>query len=877
MQSRTSSQAHVIKRSRSRSRRRPEQQQQQQQQAQRSGDGRRTPTHHESIFNESAYSHFTEESHTPKGRSRTKRSSSQGNMPLEGKINEHGRCARHPAIELCVRDSVTSEWRVLLQDCPLCSLDDSGLNVLRGDMAGKPSEGGGCSQATPTPSTKTNRTNTTEEESVKSWTVSDASTSEGEGSVVGRVGPLPDAEPLFRPQPPPHPRGLLGKPAPGSYPAPLPQENSKFDQGNNQVMSQFFEQNNLETSHPVQSLKELGRKLVLESEQQPRCPPPPPKRPPQKGHRNSNFQMIKESLRQSDSRASNYSSASRRQGNLRPPPRQREQASAAGGGHEESNENILGEASDIIAKMASRTNEGEAAMGSNRGARRQQQQQRQQKQKELMNLRMREGHADTTEEDPIAARVAAAEKRARAQRRREKAERKAARLRARDSLLRKSEGDGETFTMPMKDGSTHRGKTERGRASDARNTVDILQAAADIRARARRSTSRSRERVREASLFCGEAPEGDYKNDEDFDNKSMSSGKRSILNPHGLEEPPRPVTVERRSQSRERLRGRSGGPVEAGYGARSRTSREVAGPMAAPELATARGLLARRREQRQQILRRQQDAQLRKDQRLAEAGGGGGLDDADEYASHLSLKEQVLGAWSGDTRGLPDESSIAARSAATRRSGRNEPRGRSRSVVRDGISRIRSSSLFRRKGGRGRSGSDEGGGNAHTAELQTEDGRSGHGSIDSSRRSTSSFRRILSRGKPRSRSRGRRFGRGGEPNRGSHQSDSEDLDSDFDGRSTGAKSKHSSASFGVFKRSLSRGRTRPKPGKGGVAGMGMVRSLSRGNFRNDNHDDINVGEQISQYGQSTYSWEAMRTQGKPGMIRGLNGDHLLDL
>ena len=56
---------------------------------------------------------------------------SSWNMIRDGKIDERGRCRRHPNIELCRREATNNSnapWRMLLQDCPLCSLHDSGLN-----------------------------------------------------------------------------------------------------------------------------------------------------------------------------------------------------------------------------------------------------------------------------------------------------------------------------------------------------------------------------------------------------------------------------------------------------------------------------------------------------------------------------------------------------------------------------------------------------------------------------------------------------------------------------------------------------------------------------------------------------------------------------
>ena len=203
MQHRTTSSSHGLsKRARSRSRGRRQGQQQQGQQQQQHGHhmrqhseasigsgGRRTPQAQtqESSFHESANSRFSEEDNL-----QMKRCSSIGNihgnnnggmiMSQEGKINEYGRCIRHTNIELCCKDTPNSPWRVLLQDCPLCSLDEpSGLSSLqhRPTNGGEANHNGGSSsQATATPSTKTNRTLTTEEEStsdIKSWTMSDAS------------------------------------------------------------------------------------------------------------------------------------------------------------------------------------------------------------------------------------------------------------------------------------------------------------------------------------------------------------------------------------------------------------------------------------------------------------------------------------------------------------------------------------------------------------------------------------------------------------------------------------------------------------------------------------------------------------------------------
>mmetsp|Transcript_44745 Transcript_44745/g.95243 ORF Transcript_44745/g.95243 Transcript_44745/m.95243 type:complete len:122 (-) Transcript_44745:312-677(-) len=111
---------------------------------------------------------------------------------------------------------------------------------------------------------------------------------------------------------------------------------------------------------------------------------------------------------------------------------------------------------------------------------------------------------------------------------------------------------------------------------------------------------------------------------------------------------------------------------------------------------------------------------------------------------------------------------------------------------------------------------------------------------------------------------------------------------EFDNRSACAKSelyggggsKQSSvsrSSFGVFKRSKSRGKNRPKSSKVG-GGMGMVRSLSRGSFRSNRNDDDDRDLRHTQYGQS-YDHEIgsmhSTSSGKPARTRGFSRDDFL--
>lgn len=273
---------------------------------------------------------------------------------------------------------------------------------------------------------------------------------------------------------------------------------------------------------------------------------------------------------------------------------------------------------------------------------------------------------------------------------------------------------------------------------------------------------------------------------------------------------------------------------------------------------------------RQQIAERQHNAtQTRNDHRRS---GSGGEQAVDDQLSHLSLKEEVMEGWSRGENppslaAYTDNTGSATRSVTSRRSSRRTEEGseqprrsRSRSAVRDGMSKIRSSSLFRKKGEKqgGTGAAETGGGDMWATEISMEEK-----TFDSGKRSTSSFKRLLSRTKPRSRSRGRSsMSRSGHsiPNnnddeppdvqrRGSFRSNHEQGFGDFDARSAGAKSeKSSSRSFGIFNKSSSKNKKKSK------GGMGMVRSLSRGSFRN-NGDDGSERQNSRDFDYDSYSWD----------------------
>ncbi|KAL9181603.1 hypothetical protein ACHAXT_010408 [Thalassiosira profunda] len=673
-------------------------------------------------------------------------------------------------------------------------------------------EGAGSSQ----PSTMTHQTVTTAEDSssVKSWTVSEASGSDNEGGSNQSKASKESAETMFRPPPPPRPRPGTNQRQPPTLPK---RQQLQQTQPHSSAPAKF---------DPIQSLKELGRKLVQESEAenslaifddgstvasaalQSRYPPPPPKR----------------DIRTSSGRQ------------IRPPPR--------GSPMVDSSEKILGEASDILARMESLTSEGGEPSAAHRAKARQRLAQQYQEERlkisgteesltqacDVVNMMENMDFQEQQRTDD--------EKAARAQRRREKAERKAARHRERE--LRKQQlqhqltNDG-TFTMPMNDEPVRRG---RGREmAPGGGTDDILQAAAAIRARARRSASRSRERVKEASLFIGETP-ADTAYDSEGDHISLSSEKRrSILNPHGLENQPAPTRIERRSQSRERRRSSSGGRNADQSDSRSigdRSSRRYTPPN---QPRTAEELLSRRREMRQRIAKRQTHAESKRDHRRAGSGG---------------REEMSIGNEWQDGRSQSIESAAMRRRSRSR--GRTDDRsegrrGRSRSVVRDGISKIRSASLkpFKSKKGDsiGKSWDNEG------------------ESVGSGGTGRRSFKRMLSKSKPRSLSRGRSVGGRSVGGEWAIKSDPFVVNDD-DNKSGGARSMSASSALDLAKGVFKKVKSKPK-NKGGGGGLGMVRSLSRGSFRHQTHDLSDTRSEAFPT-RNENEWE-MRSLGRPNPFR----------
>ena len=614
--------------------------------------------------------------------------------------------------------------------------------------------------------TSSNITQTTEDDSsLKSSASPDASTSEKESSHTSRIGPFfSTPKQLLYPPPPPKPTfNTMGM--------------GQSSQDNNS--SQGKHQSRQKNSDSIQVLKELGRKLLMETEATGGASYPPddlsigmrstatsrsrsrrPQTPkhvrgcqtsPQNSAENMKMDAFsgRENIRSLSTKDLSQKKWQRQI--ERSPSLQEAIESVAASRTEELNDGILGEASEIIARMGRLTNSEQTSFRT-----------RKSRQQQI------DGVVGDTDAD------SAVEKLARAERRKERAEKMASDLRLRENLSPHGEDGKKLYTLPMNDVVTTRGREEM--CMD-----DILKTAAQVRARARRSASRSRERVKEAATFCGEAPSENtyYEGQSEDDQTSLSSERRrSILNPHGLKDQPRPPATERRSQSRERKRNTSGDGLPAGE---TRTGRNANGDknLGYKQLSTAEELLSRRREMRQKIKDRQSN-----------------------------LKEQVLEESTSRPSRRADEANEQRRGRSTlspswRADVTNEKRrGRSRSAVRDGFSKIRSASLRAlRKEDKGTDGEDE------------------SKTIDSGRQSTYSFKSLLSIGSRRSLSRGRNKSQRG------IGVDDDCEGSDYEQRYGDARSSTKSEGFDVqsfFKRSLSRTR-QPKD-------SGMARSLSCDRF-----------------------------------------------
>jgi len=310
--------------------------------------------------------------------------------------------------------------------------------------------------------------------------------------------------------------------------------------------------------------------------------------------------------------------------------------------------------------------------------------------------------------------------------------------------------------------------------------------------------------------------------------------RRSILNPHGLEDEPRPTQMERRSQSRERRRSSSRG--------RHRTREIPHHQQQQQPPTTAEDLLNRRREMRQRIAERQSNASQSRTDRRRRMSSGDRSRAATEENDDLTRR-------STDTRSSRRHGRSRSKSRRSRSKSRsraatdeksecnNSRRGRSRSAVRDTFSKIRSASLTFRKKDIGIDLDDE--------DLYT---------IDTGKRSTgtSLSKRLLSKkeknSKPRSLSGGRRntlqeWGGISEP----HIFDESMGSGNFP--QSVAKSENltrQSSRLGMFKKSSEKK-------------LSGIRSLSRGKFRDT---DLESADTFTERGNVDLftSWEMAGSQ-----------------
>ncbi|KAL7492400.1 hypothetical protein ACHAWT_001536 [Skeletonema menzelii] len=569
---------------------------------------------------------------------------SSWSMIRDGKIDEQGRCRRHPNIELYRREATNNDesWRMLLQDCPLCSLHDSGVNCNNdyNEMMRKDSITLSGEATAQTNGTATTSTSSGEETSI------DSDTSNNIENINKREKIGPSQTMKQKPVPPP------------------PRKQSS-----------------------VQTLKALGRMHMDAddaasisarsiSSRRSRHPPPPP---PAGRNPYAN---------------SNQSSPTKKG----------------------SNSSISSLSTKELSKMRKERHSSESIHERIAALRKEQNFQREESEHHDLGRSLERLRAE---------RKAAKDKL--------KERRKSGRSHNQRERLEES---SETFTIPTNDVSRGRTRGGTGALDD-----DILGAAAEIRARARRSLSRSKDRKKATEdMFGAPSISGDERAIYSDAVSVCSRGGRSITNPHGLAEPPRPLPVERRSQSRER-RSRSGGRMVDKVGL-ERQRHDVVVNERSSEV-----LINRRREMRQRLTERQHAADYRRSGSASHAGD----------VEHLSVRDEVVEDWTRETR-------RSARSAERSERGR----GRSRSRVRDGLSKIRSASLkaFRKKDQKRRDNEDQtiGSGRVSSSRSLVSQGSRIRSrvldmeeqTVDSGRMSFKSLMSQGSRIRSRSRSRGRR-------------------------------------------------------------------------------------------------------------------------
>lgn len=380
--------------------------------------------------------------------------------------------------------------------------------------------------------------------------------------------------------------------------------------------------------------------------------------------------------------------------------------------------------------------------------------------------------------------------------------------------------------------------------------------------------SRSRERVKAASLFCGETPT-DYGDEEsrggDDGNETVatSASKRSILNPHGLSVVPSAPAVERRSQSRGKERGyapesnddhrnqantmgRISPAPSTEHRPRSRNRRATNDSISGDTniSSSAQALIARRREMRERIAERQSNAAEKRHNR-----SNNDLDGSDKMVVN-DLANAMLHEWSDVATG---SNSTRERRSSREKDGGNRGgggrRGRSRSVVRDGLSKIRSASLsaFRKS----------------TSSHSVISGYDDANTVDTGRKSTASSIFAMMKKHGRSLSRGR------------------SVASEFDARSD-CRSESFALGGGAFNSNSDDNKSRSSiMSRFSMKAKESRRSRSRGksnSFHRETQSDFNCGvnnqdvwgNEVEGVARSTLSRRLSKSSPSHGMVRSLS-------
>ena len=212
----------------------------------------------------------------------------------EALIDENGRCRHHPSIELCRREN--NVWRVLLQDCPLCSMAVDTPKIAPPPRVKKGGES----------SLKTDTTHPLSEEEEKSWTMSDASSEGSDNRDRKSKNNRAKAQFIAGLQTPPPPRrinkdedrkssGRGQRSAKSNQVASLKELGKKLAaENNNSNTINTGENETLPTGGTPDTSEDFVRSRHVTMTQQQRHPPPPPRRIPSRGEKDLRSLSTKE-------------------------------------------------------------------------------------------------------------------------------------------------------------------------------------------------------------------------------------------------------------------------------------------------------------------------------------------------------------------------------------------------------------------------------------------------------------------------------------------------------------------------------------------------------------------------------------------------------